>query len=132
MEGFEVTFNKNGFRDEEDLYAFMEALREELRSDGFNLLGQADNYRQRDREQYSDIAKNVTKALNKETKPKQLTRLVQETENKINDQEHIQQSEQLIQQAERLGGNSESFTLGKDLYTLNIELVSENDSDSIY
>lgn len=132
LEGFEVTFNKNGFRDEEDLYAFMEALRDELRNDGFNLLGQADNYRQRDREQHSDIAKNVTKALNKESKPKQLTRLVQETENKINDQQHIMQSEQLIQQAERLGGNSESFTLGKELYTLNIELVSENDSDSIY
>lgn len=61
-----------------------------------------------------------------------MTRLVQETENKINDQQHIMQSEQLIQQAERLGGNSESFTLGKELYTLNIELVSENDSDSIY
>lgn len=30
LEGFEVTFNKNGFRDEEDLYAFMEALRDEL------------------------------------------------------------------------------------------------------
>lgn len=132
LEGFEVTFNKNGFRDEEDLYAFMEALRDELRNDGFNFLGQADNYRQRDREQYSDIAKNVTKALNKESKPKQLTRLVQETETKINNQEHIQQSEQLIQQAERLGGNSESFMLGKELYTLNIELVSENDSDSIY
>lgn len=132
LEGFEVTFNKNGFRDEEDLYAFMEALRDELKSDGFNFLGQADNYRQRDREQYSDIAKNVTKALNKESKPKQLTRLVQETETKINNQEHILQSEQLIQQAERLGGNSESFVLGKELYTLNIELVSENDSDSIY
>lgn len=132
LEGFEVTFNKNGFRDEEDLYAFMEALRDILRNDGFNFLGQADNYRQRDREQYSDIAKNVTKALNKESKPKQLTRLVQETETKINNQEHILQSEQLIQQAERLGGNSESFMLGKELYTLNVELVSENDSDSIY
>lgn len=132
LEGFEVTFNKNGFRDEEDLYAFMEALRDELKSDGFNFLGQADNYRQRDREQYSDIAKNVTKALNKESKPRQLTRLVQETETKINNQEHILQSEQLIQQSERLGGNSESFVLGKELYTLNIELVSENDSDSIY
>lgn len=132
LEGFEVTFNKNGFRDEEDLYAFMEALRDELKNDGFNLLGQADNYRQRDREQYSEIAKTVTKALNKETKPKQLTRLVQETESKINDTEHIQQSEQLIQQAERLGGNSETFTVGKDTYTLNIELVSEHDSDSIY
>lgn len=132
LEGFEVSFNKNGFREEEDLYVFMEALRNDIRNDGFNLLSQADNYRQRDREQYSDIAKNVTKALNKETKPKQLTRLVQETESKINDYEHIQQSEQLIQQAERLGSHSESFTLGKELYTLNIELVSENDSDSIY
>lgn len=33
LEGFEVTFNKNGFRDEDNLYALMEALRDELRSD---------------------------------------------------------------------------------------------------
>ncbi|MCC8087737.1 MAG: ATP-binding protein [Rikenellaceae bacterium] len=45
LEGFDVTFNKNGFRDEDDLLAFMEAVRDELRDPSFNLFSQADNYR---------------------------------------------------------------------------------------
>ena len=31
LEGFDVTFNKNGFRDEDDLFAFMDALKDELK-----------------------------------------------------------------------------------------------------
>lgn len=47
LEGFEVSFNKNGFREEEDLYLFMDALKDELKADNLNILGQTDNYRQR-------------------------------------------------------------------------------------
>lgn len=47
LEGFDVSFNKNKFRDEENLYAFMEALKDELTAPEFDLYGQAENYRQR-------------------------------------------------------------------------------------
>lgn len=33
LEGFEVSFNKNGIREEDDLYLFMEALRDEIKAD---------------------------------------------------------------------------------------------------
>ena len=45
LEGFEVTFSKNGVKETEDLNALMEALKDELNKKEFNLLYQADHYR---------------------------------------------------------------------------------------
>ena len=132
LEGFDVTFNKNGFRDEEDLYAFMEALKEELRSPDFNLLGQADNHRQRSKEQCTEIAKKIAQNLKKETKPKQLSRQVQEVESKIQNSQYITQNETLIQQAESLDSHTESFQLGGINYTLCMDLVTETATDALY
>lgn len=132
LEGFEVTFNKNGFRDEDDLYAFMEALKDELRSPNFNLLGQADNYRQRSKEQCADIAKKITQTLQKETKPKQLTRQVQEVESKMQDNQYISKNESLIQNAETSFTHAEGFQLHGISYTLKIDLVTETSSDALY
>jgi hypothetical protein len=132
LEGFDVTFNKNGFRDEEDLYAFMEALKDELRTADFNLLGQADNYRQRSKEQCTEIAKKITKNLKKETKPKQLTRQIQEVESKIKNTQYIAQTEILIQKAETLDSHAESFMLNGINYTLRIDLVTETSTDTLY
>src|SRR5690606_32052380 len=58
LEGFDVTFNKNGFVDEENLNAFIDALRDELKEPGFNLLSQADNYRVKTKEENSKIAES--------------------------------------------------------------------------
>jgi len=132
LEGFEVTFNKNGFRDEEDLYMFMEALRDELKSDEFNILSQTDNYRQRPKEQYTQISKAVKKNLEKETKPKQLTRQVQEVETKIQNTQYIAQTEKLIQEAKPLDSHSESFQYNGQNYTLKMDLVTETESDALY
>jgi hypothetical protein len=132
LEGFDVTFNKNGFRDEEELYAFMEALKDELRSSDFNLLGQADNYRQRSKEQCSEIAKKITQDLKRDTKPKQLTRQVLEVENKIQNSRYIEQNEVLIQQAETLDSHTETFQLGGVNYTLCMDLVTDTTTDSLY
>ena len=132
LEGFDVTFNKNGFRDEENLYAFMEALKDELKSPEFNLLGQADNYRQRSKEQCVEIAKKITLNLKKETKPKQLTRQIQEVESKIQNSQYIAQNEILIQQAETLDSHTESFHLEGISYTLRIDLVTETATDALY
>lgn len=132
LDGFDVTFNKNGFREEEDLYAFMEVLRDELRSDTFNLLGQADNYRQRKKEQYEKISKTVAYTLKKDTKPKQLTRQIQKIESKIQDTEYLEKEESLILNARPLDSHTESFKLGSHDYTLKIDLVTEITSDMLY
>lgn len=133
LDGFEVTFNKNGFREEEDLYAFMEALRDELRSDSFNLLGQTDNYRQRpQKEQFAKISQTVKKNLDKEAKPKQLTRLVQVVETNIQDKQHIATSEELIRNATPLDSHTESFQFNDKNYTLRMDLVTETASEALY
>ena len=84
LEGFEVSFNKNGFREEEDLYMLMEGIRDELKADEPSLLSQTDNYRQRGKEHYEKISKTIKKDLEKKSKPKQLSRQVSAVESNVN------------------------------------------------
>ena len=113
LEGFEVTFNKNGFRDEDNLYALMEALRDELRSDNFNLLAQADNYRQRSKEEYAKISKDIKKKLDKQVKPKDLTRQIQDVENKTSNKEFVKQEERKVQDVKPIDSHTEDFLLSR-------------------
>ena len=131
LEGFDVSFNKNKFRDEEDLSIFMEALKEELTQTNFDLYGQAENYRQRTKEEVTKIAKEITKKLKKENKTREFTKKIQEVELKAKDTELITREENIIQEAEVLSSHSDSFTLGNTDYSLKIELVNTN-SDYLY
>lgn len=133
LEGFEVTFNKNGFREEDDLYAFMEALREELRNPDFNLLAQADNLRQRHtKETSAKIAKDITKTLKKETIPKQLTRQVEEVERNLKNQTYISHIENTIHSSQAIDSHTESFIFGGKSYILKMDLVTETNTDTLY
>ena len=131
LEGFDVSFNKNKFRDEEDLSIFMEALKEELTQTDFDLYGQAENYRQRTKEEVTKIAKEITKKLKKENKTREFTKKIQEVELKAKDTELITREENIIQEAEVLSSHSDSFTLGNTDYSLKIELVNTN-SNNLY
>jgi len=132
LDGFDVSFNKNKFRDEEDLYAFMEALKDELTTPKFDLYGQAENYRQRAKEDTVKIAKGITNILKKETKPRELAKKVQEAEVKTQNTQLATTSEDLIQKAETLDSHSESFPLNGINYTLKIDLVTETTTDKLY
>lgn len=132
LEGFDVSFNKNGFRDEEDLYAFMEAIKQELTSPEFDLYGQAQEFRQKTKEDNTKIAKEITTTLKKETKPRELTKKVQEAETKVQNAQYIAQSETLIRQAETLDSHAEAFQLNGINYTLRVDLVTETTTDTLY
>lgn len=132
LEGFEVTFNKNGFRDEDNLYALMEAVRDELRSDNFNLLAQADNYRQRSKEEYEKISKDIKKKLDKQVKPKDLTRQVQYVENKTNNKEFVNQEEKKVQEAIPIDSHTEDFFLQGENYSLRMDLFTDASVDVLY
>jgi hypothetical protein len=132
LEGFDVSFNKNKFTDEDDLYAFMEALKDELTAPEFDLYGQAENYRQRAKEETAKIAKGITTILKKETKPRELAKRVQEAEVKSQNIQTAVQSETLIQKAKTLDSHSESFTLNEIGYTLRVDLVTETTTDKLY
>lgn len=132
LEGFDVTFNKNGIREEDDLYLFMEALRDELKADEYNLLSQADNYRQRGKEHYSKISKEIKRGLEKKNKPKQLSRQISEVESKLNNPSYIQDNEDKIRNATPLEHVNETFEYNGKNYILLMELVTESESDSLY
>jgi hypothetical protein len=132
LDGFDVSFNKNKFRDEENLYAFMEALKDELTVPEFDLYGQAENYRQRAKEETTKIAKGITATLKKESKPRELARRVQEAEIKAQDNQLVAHSENSIQNAESLGSHSDSFHLNNTDYTLKVDLVNDSNTDKLY
>lgn len=132
LEGFDVSFNKNGFRDEEDLYAFMEAIKQELTAPEFDLYGQAEYYRQKTKEDDAKIAKEITSKLKKEAKPRELAKKVQEVEAKVQNTQYIAQSETLIQKAEALDSHAEAFQHNGISYTLRVDLVTETAADTLY
>lgn len=59
LEGFDVTFNKNGLRDKENLEALFKALVSEIHSRDFDLVSQAQNYRE------DELRKAVNKLVKK-------------------------------------------------------------------
>lgn len=133
LEGFDVTFNKNGFRDEEDLYAFMEALREELRRPDFNMLAQADNLRQHHtKEASAKIAKDITRTLKKETSPKQLTRQVEEVTRNFQNKSYIANTENIIHRSKAIDSHTESFVFNGKNYILRMDLLTETSTDMLY
>jgi hypothetical protein len=132
LEGFDVSFNKNGFRDEEDLYAFMGALKDELTASEFDLYGQAENFRQRTKEDTAKIARGITTTLKKETKPRELAKRVQEAEIKAQNIQLAAHSETLIQKAETLESHAEAFLLNGINYTLRVDLITETTTDKLY
>ena len=132
LEGFEVTFNKNGFRDEDNLYALMEALKDELRADDFNLLAQADNYRQRTKEEYAKISKDIKQRLDKQACSKDLTRQVQEVESKVQNEALIQQEEEKIQRTKPIDSHTEAFFYRDENFTLRMDLVTDPSVDVLY
>lgn len=132
LEGFDVSFNKNGIREEDDLYLFMEALRDELKADEYNILSQTDNYRQHGKEQYAKISKAIKNDLEKKKKPKQLSRQISEVETKINNTEYVQENEERIVNAKPLDSYKETFEYNKENYVLSMELVTETETDSLY
>lgn len=132
LDGFEVSFNKNKFRDEENLYTFMEALKDELTAPDFDLYGQAENYRQRAREETTKIAKGIAATLRKETKPRAFTKRIQNAEIQVQNIQQSDKAEFSIQKAEALSSHSDSFELNGIYYTFKVDLVNEATSDKLY
>ena len=132
LEGFDVTFNKNGFRDEDDLAAFIAALKDELKDPDFNLLSQADNYRQKSKEENENIAKKIVRSLQKDIKPKQLTRKIQEVESKIENTQYQEYNEELIAAAQTFDSLNDTFIIDDETYNFRVDLVSQTETDALY
>jgi hypothetical protein len=123
LEGFSVTFNKNGFTDEENLNAFIDALRDELRDPEFNLLSQADNYRVKTKEENFKIAERLVKTHKKDTENEAITDKVKKID-KID--------EQIISDADSLGSVENFFEYEGVSYKFQVDLINEDESKDLY
>jgi len=132
LDGFDVTFNKNGFTDEENLNAFIDALRDELRDPNFNLLSQADNYRVKTKEENSKIAERIVKTQKKEVDKDPLTDKIKKVENLGLDEENILKEETLIYNSFSLGTFDEHFDFEGVNYKFRVDLINEDEADALY
>lgn len=132
LDGFDVTFNKNGFTDEENLNAFIDALRDELRDTNFNLLSQADNYRVKTKEENSKIAERIVKTQKKEVVKESITDKIKKVEDLASDKENILKEELIISKAFSLGSYFDSFDYEDTTYKFQVDLINLDESDALY
>ncbi|WP_241279556.1 ATP-binding protein [Chryseobacterium cucumeris] len=132
LSGFDVTFNKNGFTDEENLSAFIDALREELRDPNFNLLSQADNYRVKTKEENSKIAEKIIKTQQKEVDKEPLTDKIKKVEDASSNRENIAIEDEKISNADTLGSVEDYFDYDDISYKFQVDLINEDESDALY
>jgi uncharacterized protein (DUF2344 family) len=132
LEGFDVTFNKNGFTDEENLNSFIDALRDELKDPNFNLLSQADNYRVKTKEENSKIAEKIVKTQKKEVVKEPITDKIKKVEDLVSDKENSQKEELIISEAFSLGTIFDSFDYEGITYKFQVDLINEDESDALY
>ena len=132
LSGFDVTFNKNGFTDEENLNVFIDALRDELKSPEFNLLSQADNYRVKTKEENSKIAAKIVKSQKKEVEKEPLTDKIKKVENASKDKESIAIEEEKISKALALETLEDYFEIDGITYRFQVDLINEDESDALY
>lgn len=132
LEGFDVTFNKNGFTDKENLNAFIDALRDELKDPSFNLLSQADNYRVKTKEENSKIATRIVNTQKKEVVKEPLTDKIKKVEVLTSDLENAEKEEQIISEALSLGSVVDSFDYDGVTCKFEVDLINEDESDALY
>ncbi len=132
LEGFDVTFNKNGFTDEENLNAFIDALRDELKDPSFNLLSQADNYRVKTKEENSKIAERIVNTQKKDIVTEPITDKIKKVEDLSANIINTQKDEQIISEALSLGTVFDSFDYEGISYKFQVDLINEDESDALY
>jgi len=132
LEGFSVTFNKNGFTDEENLNAFIDALRDELRDPEFNLLSQADNYRVKTKEENFKIAERLVKTHKKDTENEAITDKVKKFEDLSSNQTNNKIDEQIISDTDSLGSVENFFEYEGVSYKFQVDLINEDESKNLY
>jgi len=132
LDGFDVTFNKNGFTDEENLNAFIYALKEELRDPNFNLLSQADNYRVKTKEENSKIADKIVKTQKKNNDKELITDKIKKVEDSSSDKENVVKDEELVSNANALGSLEDFFDYEGTTYKFQVDLIDLDESDALY
>ena len=133
LEGFEVSFNKNSFKAEDDLQTLLEDIRDELKSESQSIFMQADGYRQRSREKKESIARNLKDTFKKDSSQDLFkTEKIEQTEKAIQNTEAIKQNEELINESTPAETYSKSILFNNEECEVQYELITDTKSTNLY
>ena len=74
----------------------------------------------------------IKQRLDRQTNPKDLTRQVQEVEDKVQNEALIKQEEEKIQKSNPIGSHTDAFFYKDENYTLRMDLVTDPSIDVLY
>lgn len=133
LEGFEVSFNKNSFKAEDDLQTLLEDIRDEIKNSEPNIFSQADGYRQRSRAKKEEIAKKLKESFEEKSTPNLFEpNKIEQEENRIKDIESIKKNEELINNSAPAQTYSDSIRINNKDCNLIYQLITETESTDLY
>lgn len=124
LEGFDVTFNKNGIKETEDLEVLMEALREEIHQKNFDLYAQAEDYR------LDEQAKQVKKIVRAHESSKAKDRRYAPTID-VSKIAQTSKPEMPVVEPASMGQYEDHFKVGETRYTMRVKFVNGMDNSDL-
>lgn len=100
LEGFDVSFNKNSFKAEDDLTAFLEDLASDIKSEENNIFQQADNYRKKSKETLDKITNDLKKDFSKKENILDFNNKLKKQEEQINNKQFVQENQETLQKTQ--------------------------------
>lgn len=133
LEGFEVSFNKNSFKAEDDLQMLLNDICEEIKSEKPNIFMQADGYRQRSRIQKEEIAHGIKENFEKKSVPDLFRKeKIEQEERKIQNFDSIKKNEELINSSIPTETYSELILFDNKECEIKYDLITDTESTDLY
>lgn len=126
IEGFKVTFNKNGVAESEDLDALMEALKSEIHQKNFDLYAQAEDYRV---DTNTKLIKRLIKIHDKRASGVKRTTFVVEDDNPVF---QPVQPKPIDVEPINHGEYEDSFKANGQDYTMRVKFISSPDEELLW
>lgn len=133
LEGFEVSFNKNSFKAEDDLQALLEDIRDEIKNSEPSIFAQAEGYRQRSRIKKEEIAQDIKDTFEKKSIPDLFkAERIEQEEEKIKDVDSIKKNEDLINDSSPAQVYSDLIRVNNKDCDLDYQLITETESTDLF
>lgn len=133
LEGFEVSFNKGSFQEQDDLEALMEALKAEISHKDFDLYTQAEKFlKPKAAEDNKKVAKSIVSNFKKEAKQESLNKKVDNSIKEIENKSAATQNEKLAKKAEAIETHEDIIDIKGEKHKLKMELINETSISELY
>lgn len=133
LEGFDVSFNKGSFQEQDDLEALMEALKTEISSKDFDLYNQAEKFiKPKSIENNKTVGKNIVNTLKKTSDRENLKTQLDNSIKQIENKDLEANNEIFYKKAETIDSYEDIIELKGEKYKLILELITESKISDLY